>query len=134
MDVSWQMVIAVAPVSMVASALARAGCSLPVHDGDRSVQCPDGNADGHYEGIGVVAALHPQTLVAFRLSDDILPTCHGYPVQEQDSHQSRFQEPQIRYDCLCNQPVSKRVLDRPGLQLVQRDMMHGVYVRERSRA
>jgi DMSO/TMAO reductase YedYZ molybdopterin-dependent catalytic subunit len=106
MDVSWQMAIAVAPVSMVASALARAGGSLPVHGSERSVQCRDGYADGSHEGIGVATALHLQTLVAFRLSDDILPTCHGYPVQEQDSHQSRFQEPKIC--CACSVTNQRR--------------------------
>jgi DMSO/TMAO reductase YedYZ molybdopterin-dependent catalytic subunit len=36
-------------------------------------------ADGYYEGIDMPTALHPQTLMAFKLSDDILPTPHGYP-------------------------------------------------------
>ena len=30
-------------------------------------------ADGYYEGIDMPTALHPQTLMAFRLSDEILP-------------------------------------------------------------
>ncbi len=36
-------------------------------------------ADGYYEGIDMATALHPQTLMAFKLSDNILPTRHGYP-------------------------------------------------------
>jgi DMSO/TMAO reductase YedYZ molybdopterin-dependent catalytic subunit len=36
-------------------------------------------ADGYYEGVETPTALHPQTLTAFKLSDDILPTPHGYP-------------------------------------------------------
>jgi DMSO/TMAO reductase YedYZ molybdopterin-dependent catalytic subunit len=36
-------------------------------------------ADGYYEGIDMLAALHPQTPMAFKLSDDILPTPYGYP-------------------------------------------------------
>ena len=36
-------------------------------------------ADGYYEGIDMAAALHPQTLMAFKLSDETLPTRHGYP-------------------------------------------------------
>lgn len=36
-------------------------------------------ADGYYEGMDMPTALHPQTLMAFRLGDDILPKPHGYP-------------------------------------------------------
>ena len=36
-------------------------------------------ADGYYEGIDMPTALHPQTLMAFRLSDEILPTRYGHP-------------------------------------------------------
>ncbi len=36
-------------------------------------------ADGYYEGMDMRTALHPQTLMAFRLSDEILPTQYGYP-------------------------------------------------------
>ena len=36
-------------------------------------------AGGYYEGIGMPTALHPQTLMAFKLSDNTLPTRHGYP-------------------------------------------------------
>ncbi len=30
-------------------------------------------ADGYYEGIDMPTALHPQTIMAFQLSDEILP-------------------------------------------------------------
>jgi len=36
-------------------------------------------ADGYYEGMDMVTALHPQTLMAFKLSDEILPQKYGYP-------------------------------------------------------
>jgi len=36
-------------------------------------------ADGYYESIDMPTALHPQTLMAFRLADEILPTRHGFP-------------------------------------------------------
>ena len=36
-------------------------------------------ADGYYEGIDMPTALHPQTLMAFRLAGDLLPTRYGYP-------------------------------------------------------
>jgi DMSO/TMAO reductase YedYZ molybdopterin-dependent catalytic subunit len=36
-------------------------------------------ADGYYEGMDMPSALHPQTIMAFRLSDEILPRKYGYP-------------------------------------------------------
>ena len=32
-----------------------------------------------YESIDMATALHPQTLMAFRLHDEILPRRHGFP-------------------------------------------------------
>ncbi|MEO9191546.1 MAG: molybdopterin-dependent oxidoreductase [Acetobacteraceae bacterium] len=36
-------------------------------------------ADGYYEGMDMATALHPQTIMAFKLSDQVLPTEYGYP-------------------------------------------------------
>jgi DMSO/TMAO reductase YedYZ molybdopterin-dependent catalytic subunit len=36
-------------------------------------------ADGYYEGMDMASALHPQTFMAFRLSDEILPQKYGFP-------------------------------------------------------
>jgi DMSO/TMAO reductase YedYZ molybdopterin-dependent catalytic subunit len=36
-------------------------------------------ADGYYEAMDMPTALHPQTIMAFRLSDEILPRKYGYP-------------------------------------------------------
>jgi DMSO/TMAO reductase YedYZ molybdopterin-dependent catalytic subunit len=36
-------------------------------------------ADGYYEGMDMATALHPQTFMAFKLSDEILPQKYGYP-------------------------------------------------------
>ncbi len=36
-------------------------------------------ADGYYGSIDMPTALHPQTIMAFKLSDDILPVKYGYP-------------------------------------------------------
>ena len=36
-------------------------------------------ADGYYEGLDMPTALHPQTIMAFRLSDEVLPTKYGFP-------------------------------------------------------
>ena len=36
-------------------------------------------ADGYYESLDMPTALHPQTIMAFKLSDQTLPTEYGYP-------------------------------------------------------
>jgi DMSO/TMAO reductase YedYZ molybdopterin-dependent catalytic subunit len=36
-------------------------------------------ADGYYEGMDMPTAMHPQTMMAFKLSDEILPQKYGYP-------------------------------------------------------
>ena len=38
-------------------------------------------ADGNYDGIDMATALHPQTIMAFQLSDETLPTQYGYPIK-----------------------------------------------------
>ena len=52
-------------------------------------------ADGYYEGIDMATALHPQTLMAFRLSDDILPTRHGYPFKLRIPTKLGFKNPKF---------------------------------------
>jgi DMSO/TMAO reductase YedYZ molybdopterin-dependent catalytic subunit len=52
-------------------------------------------ADGYYEGIDMPTALHPQTLMAFRLSDDILPTRHGYPFKIRIPTKLGFKNPKF---------------------------------------
>jgi DMSO/TMAO reductase YedYZ molybdopterin-dependent catalytic subunit len=36
-------------------------------------------ADGYYEGLDMPTALHPQTIMAFQLSDQVLPSEFGFP-------------------------------------------------------
>lgn len=36
-------------------------------------------ADGYYESMDMATALHPQTIMAYKLSDEILPRRYGYP-------------------------------------------------------
>jgi DMSO/TMAO reductase YedYZ molybdopterin-dependent catalytic subunit len=52
-------------------------------------------ADGYYEGIDMATALHPQTLMAFRLADDILPTRHGYPFKIRMPTKLGFKNPKF---------------------------------------
>ncbi len=52
-------------------------------------------ADGYYEGIDMATALHPQTIMAFKLSDDILPTRYGYPFKIRIPTKLGFKNPKF---------------------------------------
>ncbi len=52
-------------------------------------------ADGYYEGLDMATAMHPQTLMAFKLSDDILPTRHGYPFKLRIPTKLGFKNPKF---------------------------------------
>ena len=52
-------------------------------------------ADGYYEGIDMPTALHPQTLMAFRLSDEILPRKYGYPFKIRIPTKLGFKNPKF---------------------------------------
>ncbi len=50
-------------------------------------------ADGYYEGMDMATALHPQTLMAFRLSDEVLPVKYGYPFKVRIPTKLGFKNP-----------------------------------------
>lgn len=52
-------------------------------------------ADGYYEGIDMATALHPQTMMAFKLSDDILPARYGYPFKIRIPTKLGFKNPKF---------------------------------------
>jgi DMSO/TMAO reductase YedYZ molybdopterin-dependent catalytic subunit len=52
-------------------------------------------ADGYYEGIDMPSALHPQTLMAFRLADEILPREHGFPFKLRIPTKLGFKNPKF---------------------------------------
>ncbi len=52
-------------------------------------------ADGYYEGIDMPTALHPQTLMAFGLSDEVLPTRYGYPFKIRIPTKLGFKNPKF---------------------------------------
>jgi DMSO/TMAO reductase YedYZ molybdopterin-dependent catalytic subunit len=52
-------------------------------------------ADGYYEGIDMPTALHPQTIMAFRLSDEILPTRYGFPFKIRIPTKLGFKNPKF---------------------------------------
>jgi DMSO/TMAO reductase YedYZ molybdopterin-dependent catalytic subunit len=52
-------------------------------------------ADGYYEGMDMPTALHPQTIMAFRLSDEILPRKYGYPFKLRVPTKLGFKNPKF---------------------------------------
>jgi DMSO/TMAO reductase YedYZ molybdopterin-dependent catalytic subunit len=52
-------------------------------------------ADGYYEGIDMPTALHPQTLMAFRLADEVLPREHGFPFKIRIPTKLGFKNPKF---------------------------------------
>ena len=52
-------------------------------------------ADGYYEGIDMPTALHPQTIMAFGLSDQTLPRKYGYPFKIRIPTKLGFKNPKF---------------------------------------
>jgi DMSO/TMAO reductase YedYZ molybdopterin-dependent catalytic subunit len=52
-------------------------------------------ADGYYESIDMPTALHPQTIMAFKLSDEILPQRYGYPFKIRIPTKLGFKNPKF---------------------------------------
>jgi DMSO/TMAO reductase YedYZ molybdopterin-dependent catalytic subunit len=52
-------------------------------------------ADGYYESMDMVTALHPQTIMAFKLSDEILPRKYGYPFKIRVPTKLGFKNPKF---------------------------------------
>jgi DMSO/TMAO reductase YedYZ molybdopterin-dependent catalytic subunit len=52
-------------------------------------------ADGYYESIDMATALHPQTIMAFRLSDELLPTSYGFPFKIRIPTKLGFKNPKF---------------------------------------
>ena len=52
-------------------------------------------ADGYYDGIDMPTALHPQTLMAFKLADETLPREHGFPFKLRIPTKLGFKNPKF---------------------------------------
>jgi DMSO/TMAO reductase YedYZ molybdopterin-dependent catalytic subunit len=52
-------------------------------------------ADGYYESIDMATALHPQTIMAFQLADEILPTEFGFPFKIRIPTKLGFKQPKF---------------------------------------
>jgi DMSO/TMAO reductase YedYZ molybdopterin-dependent catalytic subunit len=52
-------------------------------------------ADGYYESIDMPTALQPQTVMAFKLSDNILPTKYGFPFKIRIPTKLGFKQPKF---------------------------------------
>jgi len=52
-------------------------------------------ADGYYESIDMPTALHPQTIMAFQLSDQVLPIEYGFPFKIRIPTKLGFKNPKF---------------------------------------
>jgi DMSO/TMAO reductase YedYZ molybdopterin-dependent catalytic subunit len=52
-------------------------------------------ADGYYESMDMATALHPQTIMAFKLSDEVLPRKYGYPFKIRVPTKLGFKNPKF---------------------------------------
>jgi DMSO/TMAO reductase YedYZ molybdopterin-dependent catalytic subunit len=52
-------------------------------------------ADGYYESIDMATALHPQTIMAYQLSDQILPAQYGFPFKIRIPTKLGFKNPKF---------------------------------------
>jgi DMSO/TMAO reductase YedYZ molybdopterin-dependent catalytic subunit len=52
-------------------------------------------ADGYYESIDMATALHPQTIMAFQLSDETLPAEYGFPFKIRIPTKLGFKQPKF---------------------------------------
>ncbi|OYV34100.1 MAG: molybdopterin-binding protein [Rhodospirillales bacterium 20-64-7] len=52
-------------------------------------------ADGYYESIDMATALHPQTIMAYQLSDQILPAKYGFPFKIRIPTKLGFKNPKF---------------------------------------
>ena len=71
-------------------------------------------ADGYYEGMDMPTALHPQTIMAFRLSDEILPRKYGYPFKIRMPTKLGFKNPKFVTHDLRHQRASRAASGRIG--------------------
>ena len=76
-------------------------------------QCAD--REGYNSPLDMRTALHPQTIMAFKFGDEILPRAYGYPMKIRVPDQARLQEPEIRDLDGSHQRLQGRLLGRPGL-------------------
>ena len=89
-------------------------------------QCAD--KDGYNSPLDMATALHPQTQMTFKFGDEILPRAYGYPDEDPGADKARIQESEIRDLDGSHQRLQGRLLGRPGLQFVQRELMIFVIV------
>ena len=52
-------------------------------------------ADGYYESIDMATALHPQTIMAYQLSDQLLPAKYGFPFKIRIPTKLGFKNPKF---------------------------------------
>jgi len=70
-------------------------------------------ADGYYDSIDMPTALHPQTIMAFKLSDQVLPAKYGYPFKIRIPTKLGFKQPKwVTTLYVTNRPTGGFWVDR----------------------
>jgi len=70
-------------------------------------------ADGYYDSIDMATALHPQTIMAFKFADDILPAKFGYPFKIRIPTKLGFKNPKwVTTLYVTNRPTGGVWVDR----------------------
>ena len=68
-------------------------------------------------------ALHPQTQMTFKFADEILPRAYGFPMKIRVPTKLGFKNPKYVIVDGSHQRLQGRLLGRPGVQFVQRELM-----------
>ena len=75
-------------------------------------------ADDYYTSIDMPTALHPQTLLTFWFADRCCPPKYGFPMKLRMPTKLGFKNPKHIAALFVTNNLSRRILGRPGLQLV----------------
>ena len=95
-------------------------------------QMEDANADTmYYESVDLDDAFHEQTILAWELNGKPLPVANGAPLRARIERQLGYKQPKYVHRVEAGRQLrgyrrrQRRLLGRPGLQLVRRDLGSG---------
>ena len=77
-------------------------------------------ADGYYSSIDMASALHPQTLLTFKISDEILASRYGYPLKLRVATKLGFKNPKWITAMYVTNRFPGGILGGSRIQLVRR--------------
>ena len=83
-------------------------------------------ADDYTGSIDMATALHPQTILATKYAREPITDPFGFPLRLRTATKLGFKNPKWITSDRGHQPLSRRLLGGPRLQLVQRDIGRGL--------